>query len=184
MVEAVVAGVAGAMPGITIRRGTAVAGLRTDGTIDGVPRVIGVRTEDGDDIDADLVVDASGRRSPSSRWLTDIGATAPTEEIEDSGFIYYGRHFRSSDGSTPPIIGGVLQPYDSVSVLTLPADNGTWGVGVITSAKDAELRHLSDADAWMRTVAAYPLIAHWLDGEPLDDKPAVMAKIEDRCRSF
>ena len=31
-------------------------------------------------------------------------------------------------------------PYDSVSILTLPADNGTWGVGLVASASDAALR--------------------------------------------
>ena len=30
----------------------------------------------------------------------------------------------------------------------------------------------------------YPLCAHWLDGEPLDDGVLVMAKIEDRHRTF
>ena len=38
--------------------------------------------------------------------------------------------------------------YDSVSILTLPADNGTWGVGVVTSARDAALRRLKDVDVW------------------------------------
>jgi hypothetical protein len=36
----------------------------------------------------------------------------------------------------------------------------------------------------MRTVRSYPLIAHWVDAEPLDDAPAVMAKIEDRIRHY
>ena len=31
---------------------------------------------------------------------------------------------------------------------------------------------------------ALPLAAHWLDGEPLEDEVVVMAKIEDRHRSF
>jgi flavin-dependent dehydrogenase len=55
---------------------------------------------------------------------------------------------------------------------------------VITSAKDAAVRHLKDADTWMRTWRSFPLVAHWADGEPLSDKVDVMAKIEDRHRSF
>jgi hypothetical protein len=74
--------------------------------------------------------------------------------------------------------------YESASILTLPADNGTWGVGVIVSAKDAALRGLKDVDTWSRTVKGYPLAAHWLDGEPIDDGIAIMAKIEDRHRTF
>ena len=185
VMETAVAGVAAAAPGVTVMRGAAVAGLRT-GTpsADGVPHVVGVRTEAGDDIDADLVVDATGRRSPLPAWLTSIGARKPYQELEDCGFVYYGRHFRSADGSIPPALGGYLQQYDSTCILTLPADNGTWGVGIVASAKDAPLRRLADADTWMRAARSYPLIAHWVEAEPLDDAPAVMAKIEDRYRRY
>jgi hypothetical protein len=98
--------------------------------------------------------------------------------------MYYGRHFRSADGSVPPLFGPLLQPCGSVSALTLPADNGTWGVALITSAKDAALRGLRDADRWTAALRSFPLQAHWLDGEPLDDQVIVMAKIEDRIRSY
>jgi 2-polyprenyl-6-methoxyphenol hydroxylase-like FAD-dependent oxidoreductase len=145
--------------------------------------VSGVVLDDGTEIDADLVVDATGRRSPLPRWLADIGARPLPERIEDSGFLYYGRHYRSADGSVPPAFGPPVQHNDSVSLLTLPADNGTWGVGIVTSAKDASLRVARDAQVWERIVRAYPLVAHWIDAEPLGDV-AVMAKIEDRTRDF
>jgi len=183
--EAAIAGVVAANPNVTIRRGEVAAGLLTgDASAPGVPHVIGVHTEGGEDILADLVVDCGGRRSMLPSHLAGIGARAPIEEKEDCGFIYYGRHFRSADGSTPPMLGGALTPYESVSILTLPADNGTWGVGLVTSAKDAALRKLSDVEVWTRVVQSYPLAAHWLDGTPLDDGVAVMAKIEDRHRTF
>jgi len=130
------------------------------------------------------VIDAAGRRSVLPTWLGAIGAREPVEERADCGFIYYGRHFRSSDGSTPPIMSGLLTPYGTISLLTLPADNGTWGVGVVTSARDAAMRRLKDVDVWTRIVKGFPLAAHWLDGEPIDESVAVMAKIEDRHRSF
>ncbi len=75
-------------------------------------------------------------------------------------------------------------PWGTVSTLTLPADNGTWGLGFITSAKDAALRGLKDTDTWMRAWRSFPLVAHWADGEPIDDDVAIMTKIEDRHRSF
>ncbi|HXQ62772.1 MAG TPA: FAD-dependent monooxygenase [Acidimicrobiales bacterium] len=183
--ESVVAACAEATPGVTVRRGVAVTGLTT-GTpaVRGVPHVTGVRTEQGDEIGADLVVDATGRRSPLPQWLEAVGGRRPTEEIEDSGFVYYGRHFRSSDGSLPPIIGGLLQNYGSVSALTLPADNGTWGVGLIASAADQAMRAVRDADAWSAVVRTLPFTAHWLEGEPLEDRIQVMAKIEDRHRRY
>ena len=172
-------------PGLEVRRGVAVSALLTDGDIaSGVPNVVGVRTEAGDELHADLVVDAAGRRSSLPAMLTALGARAPEEELEDSGFMYYGRHFRSVDGSIPPLMCGLLMPWGTVSTITLPGDNGTWGLGIITSAKDAALRALKDVDTWMRTWRALPLVAHWVDAEPLDDQVAIMAKIEDRHRSF
>ena len=115
---------------------------------DGIVHVTGVRTEDGDDITADLVVDSGGRRSSMAGWLRDAGSPGPKEMIEDSGFVYYGRHYRSADGSIPPAFGGLLQHYGSISILTLPADNGTWGVGVVASSKDAAMRAMLDVECW------------------------------------
>jgi len=74
-------------------------------------------------------------------------------------------------------------PYDSVSILTLPADNGTWGVGLVTRAGDAPLRPARDPEVWTRVIASYPLVAHWIDAEPITGVD-VMAKIEDRHRTF
>jgi 2-polyprenyl-6-methoxyphenol hydroxylase-like FAD-dependent oxidoreductase len=184
VVEAAIARVVAAEPGIEVRRGTAVQGLLTgEPEQPGVPHVVGVVTDGGEELGADLVVDASGRRSALPRWLTDLGGRAPEEELADSGFVYYGRHYRSPDGSLPFAFGPPLQPYDSVSLLTLPADNGTWSVALITSAADPTLRAVRDVDTWDRVVKSYPLIAHWLDGQPITGVD-VIAKIEDRRRAF
>ena len=78
--------------GVEVRRGTAVTGLIGGASASaGVPHVTGVRTKAGEVIMADLVVDMSGRRSALPDWLEDIGARRPGEELEDSGFVYYGR---------------------------------------------------------------------------------------------
>lgn len=184
MVEAALARTAEAMPNVTVCRGMAVQGLLVgDPLVEGVPHVVGVVTDAGQEMRADLVVDATGRRSALPALLEAIGAVAPDEELEDSGFMYYGRYFRSGDGSLPPAVGPLLQHYDSVSVLTLPADNGTWGLGLVTAGSDAPLRAAKDPDVWERVIASYPLVAHWLQGEPLTGIQ-LMAKIEDRHRSF
>jgi 2-polyprenyl-6-methoxyphenol hydroxylase-like FAD-dependent oxidoreductase len=183
--ESALARVASRMPNVAIRRGVVIKALLTDDTTTGaIPHVVGVRTDDGEDVRADFVVDASGRRSALPSLIAAAGGRAPEEELDDCGFIYYGRHFRANDGSTPFVMGPLRTSYGSVSTLTLPADNGTWGIGVITSARDTAMRGLKDVDTWMRTVKAFPLAAHWLDGEPIDDGIAIMAKIEDRHRSF
>jgi 2-polyprenyl-6-methoxyphenol hydroxylase-like FAD-dependent oxidoreductase len=185
VLEGAVAAVARRMPGVRIRRGVAVKGLNTnDHGRPGIPQVTGVVTEHDGTIAADLVVDAGGRRSALPAWLVAIDARPPTEERDDSGFVYYGRHFRSADGSVPPCQNKILTHHDSLSILTLPADNGTWGVGFVTSARDQELRSLRDTATWERALAEYPMAAHWMDGEPISDGVAIMAAIEDRYRSY
>ena len=185
IVEGAFAHVTEAHPKITVRRGTGVQGLLADRPVKtgGVPHVDGVTTEAGESLRADLVVDAGGRRSALPSWLTAIGGRPPVEEKDDCGFIYYGRYFRSDDGAIPFMFGPPLQQYDSFSTITLPADNGTWGVGVATSARDAAARALAHDDAWERVVRSLPLVAHWIDA-PSIQSVTVMAKIEDRMRHY
>ena len=185
VIEAAVASVAERAARMEIRRGSTVTGLVTGPAArDGVPHVAGVRLASGEEVMADLVVDMTGRRSPLPRWLEAIGARAPRDELDDCGFIYYGRHFRSANGDIPPSLGGFLQHLGTVSSLTLPADNGTWSVTLVTSAKDKALRVLHDAATWEKAVRSLPLVAHWLDGEPIDDRVTAMAGIEDRHRNL
>ena len=90
VIEAALAAAAEATPGVTVRRGVAVAGLLTGEPRSGgggVPHVVGLRTEAGEELRADLVVDMTGRRSPLPDWLSAIGAAPPVEEREDSGFV-------------------------------------------------------------------------------------------------
>ncbi len=184
VLEAVVARAAAAEPGVRVRRGVAVRGLLT-GRPDhaGVPHVAGVVTAQGEVLAADLVVDAGGRRSALPDLLAAAGVTGVAEEREECGFVYYGRHFHSPDG-LPPQLGSLNQQYDSVGLLTLPADGNTWSVTLIAGSRDQELRALRDPGRWRAAVRSYPLVAHWIDADPIDDGVAVMAGIEDRIRRF
>jgi 2-polyprenyl-6-methoxyphenol hydroxylase-like FAD-dependent oxidoreductase len=185
VVEMAMASVAEATPGVTVRRGVAVEDLITGPEArKGTPHIVGVRTGTGEEVHADLVVDMSGRRSPLPRWLAQAGLPPLHEEIEDSGFMYYGRHYRSADGSHPFALGPALQPLGTISSLTLAADNGTWSVVITTSVKDKELHGLREVDRFEKLVRSLPLVAHWLDGEPLEDRVVTIAKIEDRWRSL
>ena len=184
-VEAVLAAEAQSTPGIEVRRGVGVTGLVV-GAPDrsAVPHVIGVETASGDRIVGDLVVDMGGRRSVLPSWLAAVGAEPTTEELEDCGFMYFGRHFRSVDGSTPPLFGPPKIDWGTISSLALPADNGTWCLGIVTSAKDKALFGLRRLDRWESVMRTLPLVAHFLDGTPLDDGVAVITKLEDRFRGF
>ena len=185
MLETAVGRLAVSTPGLTVRRGVAVGGFVTGPSVTvGVPHVTGVRTESGEELHADLVVDATGRRSALPRFLEDISARPPREESEDSGLVYYGRHFRSDDGSVPQMRGPVLVNAGTISTLTLPADNGTWGLGILAAGGDKRLRPLKDPDCWERVWRAVPVTEQWLVGEPISDGVAVLANVPDRIRTF
>ncbi|WP_195210487.1 NAD(P)/FAD-dependent oxidoreductase [Actinomarinicola tropica] len=182
-VEAVVARLAAMHPGIEIRRGVVVNGLtRTPAAAGSVPDVAGVSTAMGE-VAANLVVDATGRRSPLSAWLAAIGVPPVPEVVEDSGFVYHSRHFRSSDGAMPALSAPLLRHFGSLSVLLLPAEAGTWGVGLITSSRDEELRSLHRPDRWMAVARALGPVVRWVEGEPITGVD-VMTRLEDRRRTL
>jgi 2-polyprenyl-6-methoxyphenol hydroxylase-like FAD-dependent oxidoreductase len=185
VVERSVASVAEETPGLRVRRGVSVEGLACGSeAISGVPHVTGVRTTDGEELSAELVIDCSGRRSALPIWLEAAGAQKPEDEVADSGFIYLGRHFRSRDGQLPVSLGPGLQPYGSISVLTLPADNKSWSVTLIARSGDRALLGLKDVQRWQNVVRSLPTAAHWLEGDPIEEQIVVMAKIEDRHREM
>jgi 2-polyprenyl-6-methoxyphenol hydroxylase-like FAD-dependent oxidoreductase len=167
-------------PRVEVRRGAAVKQL-TMHLVNGKPHVEGVELDSGETLRGDLVVDAMGRRSPLPRLLGDADIAPLYEESEDSGFIYYGRYFRSPDGTTPQPFGPLLAPLGSFSILTLPSDNGTWAVTLVTSSGDRLLKRMRDPDLWTAVVKSCPLHAHWLEGEPIGELES-MGGVLDRYR--
>jgi 2-polyprenyl-6-methoxyphenol hydroxylase-like FAD-dependent oxidoreductase len=181
VIEHVLARAAEDEPRVDVRRGTAARELTT-ARLDGVPHVTGVRTDTGDDLRADLVVDATGRRSPLRRWLAEAGAAPFHEEAEESGFVYYTRFFRARDGgSRPAFRAAPLTAFESFSILTLPADNDTWSVTLYIAAGDRPLKAMRHAGCWPAIFDACPRHVHWLDGEPISDVLA-MGGVSDRYR--
>jgi len=170
-----------ATPGLDIRRGVRVTGLTARGK-DRAPHVTGVRLEGGEQPGADLVVDAMGRRSTLPRWLEQAGSRPVPEQSEDSGYTYYSRFFRSSDGRVPDAHAPLLTALGSYSLLTLPADNHTWSVTVYISSRDQTLKRLRQPDHWTRLVASSPMHAHWLDGEPITDVEPMAGVLDQRRR--
>jgi 2-polyprenyl-6-methoxyphenol hydroxylase-like FAD-dependent oxidoreductase len=180
--ESVFAAAAQEQPRVAVRRGVTVTELISGPpAVSGLPHVAGVRTSDGEVLRGDLVVDAMGRRSQASELLTGLGAAVPHEQAEVSGFAYYTRYFTGP--ALPALIGPPLMPIGTISVLTLPGDNGTWSVTVFGASGDPPLKQLRDADCFARVVRACPLQAHWLEGQPITSVLA-MAGIMDRYRRF
>src|SRR5205085_2561362 len=175
-------GAAEAEEGVDVRRGVTVAALVTGGeVVAGVPHVTGVRTTGGEELAADLVVDAGGRRSRLADWLAAVGARPPHVEAEDSGFVYHTRYFTGP--RLPRMLGSPVTELGTISLLTIPGDNGTWSVTVWAAASDTALRGLKDPGRFTAVVKACPLQAGWVRGEPITGV-LTMAGVLDRYRRF
>lgn len=181
VVESAVAAMTEATPNVAIRRGTKVGELITGSSdLPGVPHIAGVRTTSGEEIRADLVIDAMGRRSAAPEWILKVGGRPPIEEGEDCNFVYFSRYF--SGPHRPRRMAPPLTPMGVFSILTNYADNDTWSITLFTS-KNKAMRALRDTAAFDRVVAACPRHAHWLDGEPITPV-LMMAGVLDRYRRF
>jgi 2-polyprenyl-6-methoxyphenol hydroxylase-like FAD-dependent oxidoreductase len=180
VIEAVLAAAAEEHPRLSVRRGVRVGGLLTGPSpLPGVPHVTGVRTDTCDPLPADLVVDATGRRSPSAGWLDELDARPARADSQTGGFVYYTRYFTGSE--QPRRRGPPLAPVGSISLIALGGDNDTWSVTVFGPTRDAPLKALREPAVFDRVVAACPRQAHWLDGEPITGVLA-MAGVLDRHR--
>lgn len=91
-------------------------------------------------------MDATGRRTPSTGWLTELSALAPRAESAESGFVYYTQY--DTGPRLPRRLGRALMPVGSFSILTLDGDNDTWSVTLFGQTGDAPLKALRDAAAF------------------------------------
>jgi 2-polyprenyl-6-methoxyphenol hydroxylase-like FAD-dependent oxidoreductase len=85
VLEHVLGRAADSEPGLEVLRGVCARGLVMQ-AYNGTPHVAGVSTDTGEELRADLVVDALGRRSQLPRWLEEAGARPVHEEVENAGF--------------------------------------------------------------------------------------------------
>lgn len=142
---------------VDIRRGVHVTGLVSHRP----GHVSGVRIEPGEELVADLVIDAMGRRSPLPAWLAAVGADKPAEEAEDSGFAYYSRFFQAAGNeSAPRFTAANYTAADGYAILALLSDARTWSLTFIMSSRDRELKALREEHNWSRALRASPLHAH------------------------
>lgn len=92
-------------------------------------RVTGVRTVDGDTLDADLVVDATGRGTRLPVWLEQWGFQRPREDTVDVGIGYATHQVRIPDGLiTEKVVVAGASRHQPVGLGMLFYEDGTWGL--------------------------------------------------------
>jgi 2-polyprenyl-6-methoxyphenol hydroxylase-like FAD-dependent oxidoreductase len=128
------------------------------------PHVTGIQTGDGD-FPADLVIDATGRRSPIDGWLNEIGAAATATWRAECGVAYYSRHYRLRPASRPPGLPTtrLVAALDEFTVGIWPADNGAVQLAMAPLAADRRFRPLKHPDVFTAVLRTVPTHAAWLD---------------------
>jgi 2-polyprenyl-6-methoxyphenol hydroxylase-like FAD-dependent oxidoreductase len=168
-------------PGIEIRRGAVVESLITGPEVlSDIPHIVGVRLADGETLFADLVVDASGRRSAIGQMIVDVGGREMRTESTEVGFVYTTRYYR---GELPEYRAEILSPLGSISALTIHGDDNIWGATLYSHPADKAFRRLREPDIFERVYRLLPDHAHWVDGEPITD-PASMTSTSNTIREF
>jgi 2-polyprenyl-6-methoxyphenol hydroxylase-like FAD-dependent oxidoreductase len=173
--EAVLRRAAQDEPLVSIVSDTKVEGLtlRPDGAA--APRVTGVRLHDQSVLDADVVVDAGGRRSPIRSSLKQAGVPMPTAQMEPCGLIYYLRYYRLVDGVDLPAWAGTLGPSgttDCARFSVFFGDNQTFAIvlGVPTSVH--AFRALVREPLYTEAISRFKPLAPFIDpavAEPITD---------------
>jgi 2-polyprenyl-6-methoxyphenol hydroxylase-like FAD-dependent oxidoreductase len=166
---------------VTFRDGIVVDGLLTDST-----RVTGVRTKDGEELTADVVVAANGRRSEFPRWVREAGLGEIDEVTEDTGIVYWSRFYKLLPGAVEPKqegpVGGDLG-YMKFAVF--PGDNGTFSITLATNNEDEVFRGLGKEELFDQVVQHLVPTAPWVDpavSEPITEVHP-MAKLLNRVRT-
>ena len=173
---------------VEFRTGVGVNGLVATEHESGIPRVTGVKLEDGSTITADLVVVATGRRSALPEWLADLGVGPVNEFVEDTGIVYASRFYRLKPGqSYPPRNGPIGGDLGYIKYGVFVGDNDTFSITLAAPTDDTELRtRLADPNTFDAAARQLVATAPYFDGraEPIIDGVYVMAGLLNRHREY
>ena len=158
----------------------ALDSLEAVGLVGDQGRVRGVRlrprgTPHGEEVlTADLVVDASGRSSRTSQWLTSIGARPPAEERIETGLAYATRQYRASvDPAVAEYLGIYLLPRPGAGrgAVVMPIESH--GVYLVTLTGLRGDEPPTDPEGFEEFTARleHPIVHEWLGAAQADGPP-------------
>lgn len=167
-------------------------------------RVTGVRTADGATVDADFVVDATGRGTRLPTWLSQWGFERPREDTVDVGISYATHQLRIPDGLIDEkviVVGASRTQPRGLGMLYY--EDGTWGLTTFGVAKVPaptdfnEMRELAEellpAHIGAALYQAHPLgdvalhkypTSRWRRFDELDPYPRGILPFGDAVASF
>lgn len=161
--ETAIRRVAARQDGLVVRHGHATGPIVERG------RVRGVRV-DGGVVDAELLIDATGR---AGRFGDDM---RPPGDGGPCGFAYVSRMYRQRDGvhdldeTTTPI----AQVYQGYMAIVFPQDAGTLSALIVRQADDDALALVRRPNCFDAAARIIPLLARWTDPRRFEPISPVM----------
>lgn len=173
-------------PDVTFRTDCRVEGLIAQRTDGGQIDVSGVKLNDGEEIKADLVVDAMGRASECPAWLKEMGTEIRQEE-EPAGIVYFTRHYRLKPGQVEPERGDVPAAADLgyLKFGVFPGDNGCFSITLSVPDAEKTLRKATmREDVFDAICRSLPGLAPWLEEDRTEPRSKVflMANLQSHWR--
>ncbi len=154
-------------PGLTVRTG------HVDGLVVERGHVIGARV-DGSVVEADLVVDASGRAGRVGR---SSGHGSDPSLDGDCGLAYVDRTYRLAPGAHPgPMASPIAYTadFDGYQCLVFLHEAGHFSVVLVRPTADAALKALRVEAAFEAACRAIPALAEWTDPDRAQPTSAVL----------
>lgn len=143
-------------PGLTLRTG------HVDGLVLDRGKVLGARV-DGSFVEAELVVDASGR---SGRLAGSRALRGGPDLDGDCGLAYVDRTYRLRAGAEPgPMVTPIayLAEFDGYQCLVFLHESGHFSVVLVRPTQDAALKELRSEAAFEAACRAIPALAEWTE---------------------
>lgn len=144
-IEATVRGLFRKLPNVTLLERTTVTGLAATRQDHLTATGVHLTPLDGGasiTLEADLIVDASGRASKAPEWFRELDLTPPQETIVDSFAGYSSRWFKAPDPSRLPrewwwkgVWIDVKLPENTFAGVLIPVEHGRWLVTIAGVAK-------------------------------------------------
>jgi len=159
------------LPNIQVINGISIDGVIADQTENGSLAIRGLKVRRdcverfGEAIEADVVVDASGRTTRIPGYFAELGAKVP-EENDDAEIVYYTRHYQLNEGVEEPPRGGKDRSAGDLGYIkfgVFPGDAGSFAIIVCLHNNERELREaIKDGDTFDAVCRSIPGLAPWL----------------------
>jgi 2-polyprenyl-6-methoxyphenol hydroxylase-like FAD-dependent oxidoreductase len=119
----------------------------------------------------DVIVDAAGRSSKFSQWLTAHGANV-SEERDDAEIVYYTRHYKLKDGVEEPSRHREDPSAGDLGYMkygVFPGDGGHFAIIICLPIGEARLREaVKDGEQFDAICRTVPGLKPWIDPDRAD----------------